>query len=112
MLTMVGCSVGATEHWRPIGWPEMSYLAVAACFYSLATYLTVLAFRDVIVSSVAPFRYTFLIFAGIAGYLVFRELPDGWSAFGAALIVASGLYALHREVVRRRELTATTPAAQ
>jgi drug/metabolite transporter (DMT)-like permease len=112
MLTMVGCSVGATEHWRPIGWPAMSYLAVAACFYSLATYLTVLAFRDVIVSSVAPFRYTFLIFAGIAGYLVFRELPDGWSAFGAALIVASGLYALHREVVRRRELTATTPAAQ
>jgi len=43
---------------------------------------------------------------------VFRELPDGWSVFGASLIVASGLYALHREVVRRRELTATTPTAQ
>ena len=112
LLTAVGCAIGATEHWRTIGWQEIAYLSVAACFYSGATYLTVLAFRDVIVSSVAPFRYTFLIFASIAGYLVFRELPDGWSVFGAGLIVASGLYALHREVVRRRELTATTPTAQ
>lgn len=112
LLTAVGCAIGATEHWRPVGLQEVIYLSVAACFFSLATYLTVLAFRDVIVSSVAPFRYTFLIFASIAGYLVFHELPDGWSAFGAGLIVASGLYALHRERVRHRELTATTPTAQ
>ena len=112
LLTMVGCTVGVSEQWRPLGWREVIYLSVAACFFSLATYLTVLAFRDVIVSSVAPFRYTFLIFASIAGYLVFRELPDGWSIFGACLIVASGLYALHRERVRRRELTATIPTAQ
>ncbi|MEW6454235.1 MAG: DMT family transporter [Pseudomonadota bacterium] len=112
MLTVVGCAIGATEHWLAVGWREAIYLSVAACFFSLATYLTVLAFRDVVVSSVAPFRYTFLIFAGIAGYLAFRELPDGWSMFGAGLIVASGLYALHRETVRRRELTATTPTAQ
>jgi drug/metabolite transporter (DMT)-like permease len=76
---------------------------VAACFFSLATYLTVLAFRGVTISSVAPFRYTFLLFAGLAGYFVFQELPDGWSAVGAVLIVASGLYALHREVARQRE---------
>jgi drug/metabolite transporter (DMT)-like permease len=112
MLTAVGCAIGATEHWKPVGLQEAIYLSVAACFFSLATYLTVLAFRDVIVSSVAPFRYTFLIFAGVAGYLVFHELPDRWSVFGAGLIVASGLYALHRERVRHRELTATTPTAQ
>jgi drug/metabolite transporter (DMT)-like permease len=103
MLTIVGCGVGATEQWHPIGWLTGLFLVVAACFFSLATYLTVLAFRGVTISSVAPFRYTFLLFAGLAGYFVFQELPDGWSAVGAVLIVASGLYALHREVARQRE---------
>ena len=112
LLTVVGAALGAAEQWSVPGWTEIAYLGVAACFYSLATHLTVVAFRGVTVSTVAPFRYSFLIFAGIAGFVVFRELPDGWSVFGASLIVASGLYALHRETVRRRELTATAPTAQ
>jgi drug/metabolite transporter (DMT)-like permease len=31
------------------------------------------------------------------GYLVFGQLPDGWTLGGAAIIVASGLYIVHRE---------------
>jgi drug/metabolite transporter (DMT)-like permease len=61
---------------------------------------------------VAPFRYSYLITSAIAGYVVFSELPDRWSTAGALLIVASGLYALHREAVRQRDLTGkATPAA-
>jgi drug/metabolite transporter (DMT)-like permease len=55
---------------------------------------------------VAPFRYGILLWAGLAGYIVFGELPDIWSLIGAILIVCSGLYALHREVVRARDLAA------
>ncbi|MBW7950771.1 MAG: hypothetical protein H3C55_15685, partial [Pseudorhodoplanes sp.] len=58
-------------------------------------------FRGVDISIVSPFRYTLLLWGGIAGFIAFGEIPDGWSAFGAALIVASGLYTLHREAVRR-----------
>jgi len=60
---------------------------------------------------VAPFRYTYLLTSGIAGFFFFSELPDRWSAVGAVLIVGSGLYALHREAVRRRELSAKATAA-
>jgi drug/metabolite transporter (DMT)-like permease len=62
-------------------------------------------------SVVAPFRYIYLLTSAIGGYLMFRELPDGWTIVGALLIVGSGLYTLHREAVRRRALTATTTAA-
>jgi drug/metabolite transporter (DMT)-like permease len=44
---------------------------------------------------------------GIAGYVAFGEVPDRWAFAGAALIALSGLYTLHREAVRRRELAAT-----
>jgi drug/metabolite transporter (DMT)-like permease len=107
-LTLAGCAVGLTEGWRPMGMRELGYLSFAACFFSLATYLVVLAFRTSEISAVAPFRYTFLIWAGLAGYLAFSEVPDRWSIVGAALIVGSGLYTLHREALRRR---AAIPAA-
>ena len=71
-----------------------------------------MAFRGVDLSVVAPFRYSYLITSAVAGYLVFSEVPDAWSVAGAMLIVASGLYALHREAVRRRDITGeATPAA-
>ena len=44
--------------------------------------------------AVAPFRYTLLIWMGIAGYFAFGEVPDRWAWVGAALIALSGLYAL------------------
>jgi drug/metabolite transporter (DMT)-like permease len=94
--------VGLGEQWRAMPVREVAYLALSACFFSLAIYLAVVAFRDVDVSVVAPFRYTFLLWAGIAGYAFFNELPDAWSMAGAALIVGSGLYTLHRAALRRR----------
>lgn len=110
-LTLVGCAVGLTEQWRPMEWRELGYLSVSACFFSVAVYLIVLAFRGTDFSVVAPFRYTFLLWAAIVGYIIFREVPDGWSMLGAGLIVGSGLYALHREVVRRRAVAAQASAA-
>lgn len=107
VLTLLACSYGLTEHWRPITARELGHLSFAACFFSLATYLVVYAFRTAAeVSAVAPFRYTFLIWAGLAGYVSFNELPDAWAIAGALLIVISGLYALHREKVRRRAAAA------
>jgi drug/metabolite transporter (DMT)-like permease len=100
-VTLGGLMLVATEEWRMLGSHEFTLLAVAAAFLAFGTYFVALAYRDVDISVVAPFRYTLLLWAAIAGFVVFGELPDRWAAFGALLIVGSGLYALHRDAVRR-----------
>ena len=55
------------------------------------------------VAVVTPFRYSRLLFALVIGGLVFRERPDAPTLAGAALVVFSGLYTLHRERSKRRE---------
>ena len=54
-------------------------------------------------SALAPFSYVQIIWAVPIGYIAFGDLPDGWTAIGTSVIVASGLYVLHRERVRRRQ---------
>lgn len=71
--------------------------------FGTAGYLAVTAAaRTGEVSIVAPFRYVRLVFAILIGVLVFAEIPDAYTLIGAAIIVASGLYAFMRERIRAR----------
>ncbi len=54
------------------------------------------------VSALAPYEYTMLIWGGAAGYVLFGEVPSWTTLAGAAIVVAAGLYNLHRERVRLR----------
>ncbi|KUF12849.1 transporter [Pseudoponticoccus marisrubri] len=51
----------------------------------------------------APLQYTMILWGTFYGYMVYSDLPDAWTLGGCAVIVASGLYTLHRErqVARR-----------
>ena len=51
---------------------------------------------------VAPFRYSSILWAGGLGYIFWGDLPDEWVIAGTIVLIASGLYILHRELVRRR----------
>ena len=62
---------------------DLLELFIAAVFVGLAIYLLALGFRGVDISVVAPFRYIYLLTSAIGGYLMFRELPDGWTVVGA-----------------------------
>jgi drug/metabolite transporter (DMT)-like permease len=109
---IIGAIMGQFEAWRPMPLADVGVLTISATFVAIGYFLIVIAFRGVDVAAIAPFRYTLLIWAGICGYLAFGEVPDRFAIFGSALIVGSGLYALHREVVRRRTLAAAVPPAE
>ena len=47
-----------------------------------------------------PFIYTQLFSMVALGWLVFGDLPDRWTLIGSAVVMASGLYLIHRERVR------------
>ncbi len=53
--------------------------------------LLVLAFARAPASVLAPMSYTQLLWAGLAGVLVFGDWPDGWTLLGAAVIGAGGV---------------------
>ncbi|HYZ64261.1 MAG TPA: DMT family transporter [Acetobacteraceae bacterium] len=66
-------------------------------------YLMILAYRRAPASLLAPFSYVQLLSSAALGYLLFGSVPDAPAFLGAAVIVASGLYIVHRERVRARE---------
>lgn len=45
----------------------------------------------------APFQYTQMIWGVLYGLLIFGDQPDLWLAVGGGIVIASGLYILHRE---------------
>ncbi len=45
----------------------------------------------------APFRYSALLGAVLVGYVMFDELPDAFTVTGSAIILLTGLYAIHLE---------------
>jgi drug/metabolite transporter (DMT)-like permease len=57
------------------------------------------AFRLAPVALIAPFDYGALVFAVLFGYVIWRDVPDPYIIVGAVIVVASGLYILHRETM-------------
>jgi len=60
------------------------------------------AFQAAPAAVVTPFNYSSLVWATGVGYVVFGDLPDGWTMAGAMVIVASGLYVLDRQRKKRK----------
>jgi drug/metabolite transporter (DMT)-like permease len=83
-------------------------IVISAAFLIVAFILMVVAFRGTDVSAVSPFRYSIVLFAVLFGVLVFGELPDRTAFLGILVIVAAGLYMLHRETARQRALPLTS----
>ncbi len=85
-------------------WPTATgwwLLAAAAVLGALGHTIYSRAFVLAPAAVLQPFNYLMLVFAVILGWLIFDHLPDMWTFLGSGLIVASGLYALHRERLRK-----------
>jgi drug/metabolite transporter (DMT)-like permease len=82
-------------------------VAFALAFLGLANgcahFLFARAFAIAPVSALAPYEYTTLLWGGVLGFLIWQEVPSWMTLSGAALVIAAGLYNLHRERVRRRQ---------
>ena len=47
--------------------------------------------------ALAPYPYLQMVWMIFFGYVIFDQFPDRYTLMGAAIIVASGLYIVHRE---------------
>ncbi|EDQ31682.2 Permease of the drug/metabolite transporter (DMT) superfamily [Hoeflea phototrophica DFL-43] len=59
--------------------------------------LLVKASRLASASKLAPFVYSQLLWMTGLGFIVFGDVPDGWTMVGASIICISGIYIMNRE---------------
>jgi drug/metabolite transporter (DMT)-like permease len=85
---------------------QLAVLLSLGVFGGLGHWLVIRAYRLATATALAPFPYLQMVWMIALGYMVFDQLPDGWTLLGAAIIVASGLYIVHRE--RRLGLPVST----
>lgn len=76
------------------GWGLMLVMGLLG---GVAHTFIILAFRNASASFLAPYNYTMLIWTTLYGWMIFGDLPGLRVTIGAAIIVAAGLYAWHRE---------------
>ncbi len=91
----------------PFGWrvPDpvgLAMLVTIGLIGGVAQMALTQSFRLAPVAVVAPFEYGGLVFAVLFGYLIWHDFPNVYVLAGAALVVASGLYILHRETILAR----------
>lgn len=88
--------------WAWVSWPDLALFALQGLAMGIAHYLMIESFRLSEAALVAPFKYTAFIWATIYGALIWGDYPDRWTVLGALVILGSGLYILHRELLRRK----------
>lgn len=70
---------------------------------AIAHILFARAFALAPVSALAPYEYSPLVIGGMIGFVIWAEVPAWTTVGGAVIVIAAGLYNLHREHVRRAE---------
>jgi drug/metabolite transporter (DMT)-like permease len=103
-VTMMGWIGAGVQGFQPVSVLEGAKVLAAGLFLIVGYLTSVMAMRHGDIGLVAPFRYTSLLWAIVLGLVVFGDLPDGWTLFGAAIVVGAGLFTLWRERALRRRL--------
>lgn len=93
--------------------PKLWLLLASMGFWGgLGHYIFIIAYRHAPASTLAPFIYLGLLTHMAGGYLVFGQLPDQWTIAGASIVIASGVYLLHRERVTTAARNASRAQAE
>lgn len=99
---LAGLTTAVAGAWQMPTWQDFGLIAVGGLITGCGHYCMVETFRMAEAGLVAPFRYSSILWAGALGYMFWGDIPDRWVVAGTVVLIASGLYILHREVVRAR----------
>jgi drug/metabolite transporter (DMT)-like permease len=106
MVLADGSGIPSLDPIWPQGWNWLWLFMVgfwAAVSHMCMTY----ALKFAPSATLAPLHYFEIVTAVILGYLIFDDFPNPLTFAGIAVIVASGLYIIHRERLAAREKRAT-----
>jgi drug/metabolite transporter (DMT)-like permease len=97
LVTVASTGFAAFETWI-WPWPAAVLMLFVASLALLAgQYWLVIAMRTGEIAVVAPFRYSIILWAVLAGFAVWGEIPDAPTWLGIAIVSGAGLYTFMRE---------------
>ncbi|MDH5749844.1 MAG: DMT family transporter [Rhodospirillales bacterium] len=82
---------------------EMILIVAIGCVMSLMQWIFIQAFKAGEAAAIAPMEYSRLLYATIIGIVFFAEIPTAWTFGGASIIIASTLYTMHRNALKKDE---------
>ncbi|WP_404381012.1 DMT family transporter [Caenispirillum salinarum] len=98
MLTTTAImACGLPWFWVTPTWADLGIMAMMGMSGGVAVYFLTRAFQLAPVAVLSPFDYLNLPVATFTGWLIWRELPAEHVWWGAAVIIASGLFIVYRE---------------
>jgi drug/metabolite transporter (DMT)-like permease len=89
----------------PQSWFIAVLMVALGAFGAFGHYILIAGHRLAPASVLSPYIYTQLLWAVALGFLVFGNIPNGWTIAGSAVVICSGLYLLYRE-----RMGGTTPS--
>lgn len=95
-----------THGWRDAAAWIIAITLTCSIFNATANVLLTKAYQSAESSWLAPFDYTYLIFAAIMGFLIFGTVPGPWQGLGMCLIAGSGMFTAWRERTTKARLAA------
>lgn len=99
--TVLGAPLAISDWVWPQAWTTWAMLLSLGILGGTGHFLFILAYSRAPASAISPFLYAQLISMVALGYLVFGDVPDLWTLAGAGVIIASGIYLVHRERVTK-----------
>ena len=108
LITSTAAVMIASLCTAPFGWHvptprDFTLMVCAGLFSGFGHYFMIESFRHAEAVIVSPFRYLTIVWAIMLGYLIWGDFPDEYVISGVILVICSGLYILHREIVVRRQ---------
>ena len=89
--------VAAIPEWQTPTGAQLLVLLVIGTLGGIGHFMFAQSCREADVSAVMPLDFLRLIWVAISGYLVFNEVPDAWTWFGAVMIFSAVVYITYRE---------------
>ncbi|OED43196.1 hypothetical protein AB833_04285 [Chromatiales bacterium (ex Bugula neritina AB1)] len=89
--------------WQPLFWWVAGITVLCGLLNSLANLGLGRAYQSADSSLLAPFDYSYLIFAAIWGYLFWRDIPQITEVIGILMIAGAGLFVAWRERITAQQ---------
>jgi drug/metabolite transporter (DMT)-like permease len=81
-----------------VSFADIAHLALSGTLGGIASICMMTAYHRTPVALVAPFQYTQIVWGALAGYVLWRHVPDAHLVAGSTLIAVSGLFVIYREM--------------